>query len=53
MELERFERYMRLRNYSSRTRKTYLYHVRHFLRWVKKSPVDASRLDVENWLLFL
>jgi len=52
-ELERFERYMRLRNYSLQTQKTYLYHVRRFLRWAKKAPADASRRDVENWLLFL
>lgn len=48
-----FERQLILRNYSPRTRKTYLYQVARFLRSLKVNPAKASRQEVESWLLRL
>jgi len=51
--LTTFERQLRLRNYSPRTKKAYLYHVRRFLRFLRVDPVKVSRHDLESWLLQL
>ncbi len=51
--LKLYARQLALRNYSPRTKKSYTYHVRRFLRWLKKEPRYVQRTDVESWLLRL
>ncbi len=53
MELETFDRYLRLKNASPRTRRAYCYHVERFFTYCRKEPRNVRRRDVEDWLLLL
>jgi integrase/recombinase XerD len=44
---------MKLRNFSKKTIKAYLYHNKVFLDFIKKSAREISGKDIRNYLLFL
>ena len=44
---------LRLRNYSPRTEKTYLFHVSYFARWLGKSPATAGEEEIRKYLTYL
>ena len=48
--LKRLEVEMRLRGFSKRTSKTYLYYNSKFLDYVKKSPGDITEYDIKEFL---
>ena len=52
--LDRVRRTMRLRGYSIRTEKTYLYWIRFFIRYHKmRHPAEMGKSEVEDFLSFV
>lgn len=41
------------RNYSEKTVKSYVYCVKHFLRWVQKPPRSVRKEDIKDFLYYL
>ncbi len=48
--LIRMEREMRLRNFSKKTIKSYIYHARKFLTFIQKSPESVTENDVRKYI---
>lgn len=41
---------LKLRNYSNKTIKSYVYHNYNFLIWFKQLPIKVKKMDIENYL---
>ena len=52
-QLDRTENELRLRNYSPRTIKSYLYYIREFLAFQAASPAENSEAAIKGFLLAL
>lgn len=53
MTFETLLQEMKLRNYSPKTIKAYLYHNKVFLQFIQKNPKEVSGQDIRNYLLHL
>lgn len=49
--LEKTDRSLRLRNYSIRTRKAYLYYINSYFKFIKHKKYDDKRQAIEDFLL--
>jgi integrase/recombinase XerD len=53
MYFKEFEKEMKLRGFTSRTIKTYLFHNYKFLKYIGKSPRDVDGADIKQYLSYL
>lgn len=51
--LKTLYRELRIRNYSSRTIKSYVHHNQNFLEFIKKSPLEVKSSDIKSYLEYL
>ena len=52
-ELKQLETELKLRGFSEKTVKTYLFFNKHFLLFIKKPPQEATENDVKNYIAHL
>lgn len=51
--LERLGEALRLKGYSSKTIKAYMGHIRRFISFNEKNPLELDKADIDKYLLFL
>ncbi len=49
--LDKTERMLRLRNYSSKTRKSYLLYIKEYIIFAKKHNIESKQKAIEEFLL--
>lgn len=49
--LEKTERVLRLRNYSPKTRKAYLFYIKEYIKFSKKAGIKGKQKAIEDFLL--
>ncbi len=52
-KLETLYMELRIRNYSQRTIKSYIYHNQKFLEFIKKSSTEVTSSDIKSYLEYL